>query len=327
MFDITALGEILIDFTPGGETPDGAKIFIRNPGGAPANLLCQASECGAKTAFIGKAGRDQFGAYLKEAVESHGVDCSGMRFDRQVGTTLAFVHLGEGGERSFSFYRDPGADVTLAPGEVDMGIVGGSRIFHFGSLSLTHQSSRAATLAALGEAGMRGLTVSLDPNWRPLLWEGPWAFREQVLPLLDRVDILKVSCAEAEILSGIPGGTFEAARALAAMGPRVVLVSLGHLGARMLAPGTEAFCPPYPVDPVDTTGAGDSFHGTFLASLCLAGKDLWDHPPDDWKRFLALGSAAGSLACTRKGGMGAAGPFGDTARAAAELISQVVSHG
>ncbi|MDR1037973.1 MAG: carbohydrate kinase [Deltaproteobacteria bacterium] len=326
MFDITALGEILIDFTPDGETPEGNSLFIRNPGGAPANLLCQASVCGARTAFIGKVGKDQFGSFLKESLAGHGVDCSGMRFDPKVGTTLAFVHLGESGERSFSFYRDPGADVTLAPGEVDMGIIANSRIFHFGSLSLTHDSSRAATMAALGEAVSRGIAVSLDPNWRPLLWEGPWAFREQVQPLLGRVDILKVSETEAEILSGIPGGTFEAARALSALGPRVVLMTLGGLGARMLAPGIEAFCPPAPVDPLDTTGAGDAFHGAFLAALCLSGDSLWTHGPEDWTRFLALAAAAGALACTRKGGMGAAGPFGETARAAAELITKIVSN-
>ncbi|MDR1040414.1 MAG: carbohydrate kinase [Deltaproteobacteria bacterium] len=325
MFDITALGEILIDFTPGGETPEGFKLFIRNPGGAPANLLCQAAACGARAAFIGKAGKDEFGAYLKETLERHGVDASGMRFDPKVGTTLAFVHLGGEGERSFSFYRDPGADVTLAPEEVDMGIVSRSRVFHFGSLSLTSEPARSATLAALAEARARGITVSFDPNWRPLLWDSPEAFRAQSLSLLDRTDILKVSETEAEILTGIPGGSREAAKALAARGPRVVALSLGGKGARLIAPGIEAFCPPLPVEAVDTTGAGDSFHGTFLASLCMNGGSIDDQGPDDWKRFLALGATAGALACTRKGGMGAAGPFAETASIAADLIPRVIS--
>ncbi|MDR1314409.1 MAG: carbohydrate kinase [Deltaproteobacteria bacterium] len=323
MFDITALGEILIDFTPGGETADGFRLFIRNPGGAPANLLCQAAACGARTAFIGKAGKDEFGAYLLETLERRGVDCSGMRFDPKVGTTLAFVHLAEGGERSFSFYRDPGADATLSPGEVDLGLVARSKVFHFGSLSLTHGPCRASTLAALSEAKANGVTVSFDPNWRPLLWDGPEAFRDRALPLLDRVDVLKVSETEAEILSGAAGGTFEAAGRLRAMGPRVVLISLGSRGARISAPGLEAFCPPYPVEPVDTTGAGDCFHGAFLASLCLSGGTLDGQKPDDWKRHLALAAAAGALATTRKGGMGAAGPFEEAAKAAEDLVPLV----
>ncbi|MDR2611768.1 MAG: carbohydrate kinase [Deltaproteobacteria bacterium] len=325
MYDITALGEILIDFTPGGETQDGFKLFIRNPGGAPANLLAQASACGARTAFIGKAGADEFGSYLRETLERHGVDTGGLRFDPRAGTTLAFVHLREDGERSFSFYRDPGADVLLTPEEVDLARIADSRIFHFGSLSLTRDPARAATRAALAAARGKGAVVSFDPNWRPLLWDGPGPFREQSLPLLGGVDILKVSETEAEILTGIPGGTFAAARALSALGPRVVLVSLGAEGARLLAPGVEAFCPPHPVEPVDTTGAGDSFLGGFLGTFALAGGRLEDTGPGGWKRFLAAGAAAGALACTRKGGLGAAGPWPETERVAAGLLPRIVS--
>ncbi|MDR3153999.1 MAG: carbohydrate kinase [Deltaproteobacteria bacterium] len=330
MLDITALGEILIDFTPGGETPDGFKLFIRNPGGAPANLLAQASACGAKTAFIGKAGADEFGRYLKETLETHGVAARGLRFAPRTLTTIAFVHLGKDGAKSFSFCREPGADATLRPEEVDLRLVAKTRIFHFGTLSLTGEPCRSATVAALETARRSGALVSFDPNWRPFLWPGKDSFRAQALAVLNRVDILKVSAAEAEILTGIPDGAREAARALAALGPRAVLLSLGSQGARLLAPGIEAFCPPYPVEPLDTTGAGDAFFGAILASICLEGAGeghlaLDARPPGLWKKSLALGAAAGALACTRKGGMGAAGPFAETEKAASELLPLVIS--
>ncbi|MEI3014201.1 MAG: carbohydrate kinase [Ruthenibacterium lactatiformans] len=171
MFDIVALGESLIDFTPSGENSQGMALFARNPGGAPANVLAMAAKLGGKTAFIGKVGDDAFGAFLKKTMEDAGVDVRGLRMTREYPTTLAFVQLTPEGNRSFTFYRKPGADVMLAPAEVDRALLRDCRIFHFGSVSLTDEPCRTATLEAAREAKAAGAMISYDPNYRPFLWD------------------------------------------------------------------------------------------------------------------------------------------------------------
>ena len=170
MYDITALGELLIDFTPLGDSPAGQPLFEANPGGAPANVLTALARLGGRGAFLGKVGDDRFGRFLAQALTEHGVDPTGLRFSSEAPTTLAFVHLDRHGDRSFSFYRHPGADTTLTAEEVDRRLIEEGRIFHFGSLSLTDEPARGATLHAVEYARARGKIVSYDPNWRPPLW-------------------------------------------------------------------------------------------------------------------------------------------------------------
>lgn len=226
MFDIVALGESLIDFTPSGENSQGMALFARNPGGAPANVLAMAAKLGGKTAFIGKVGDDAFGAFLKKTMEDAGVDVRGLRMTREYPTTLAFVQLTPEGDRSFTFYRKPGADVMLAPAEVDRALLRDCRIFHFGSVSLTDEPCRTATLEAAREAKAAGAMISYDPNYRPFLWDSAERAREALLAALPLADIVKVSEEEMELLTGevqLEAG----ADALASRGAALVLVTLG----------------------------------------------------------------------------------------------------
>ena len=209
MYDIVALGESLIDFTPAGINEMGMPLFSQNPGGAPANVLAMASKLGRSTAFVGKVGRDAFGRFLQEHMEKAGIDCSALRRDDRVPTTLAFVQLDEYGDRSFSFYRDPGADVMLRPEEVDDTLLEGCRIFHFGSVSLTKEPCRGTTLWAARRARAAGALISYDPNYRPFLWPSVEAARRALCAALELTDILKVSEEEMCLLTGestLPGG-------------------------------------------------------------------------------------------------------------------------
>ncbi len=169
MFSITAIGEILIDFTPGGTDSKGNLLFVRNPGGAPANVLAMASKLGGKTAFIGKIGKDRFGLFLKKILEDNDIDTEGLVIDENYHTTLAFVELNEEGDRSFSFYRTEGADIMLTGEEVNKRNIDDCRIFHFGSVSLTDNPSKGAVQEAVSYAKKKGKLISFDPNYRPLL--------------------------------------------------------------------------------------------------------------------------------------------------------------
>ena len=287
MFDIVALGESLIDFTPSGENSQGMALFARNPGGAPANVLAMAAKLGGKTAFIGKVGDDAFGAFLKKTMEDAGVDVRGLRMTREYPTTLAFVQLTPEGDRSFTFYRKPGADVMLAPAEVDRALLRDCRIFHFGSVSLTDEPCRTATLEAAREAKAAGAMISYDPNYRPFLWDSAERAREALLAALPLADIVKVSEEEMELLTGeVP----------------LVLVTLGPRGAYYRAAAGRGLLPACEVDTVDTTGAGDAFLGALLS--CLAGKTLEELrilPQAQWERIVAFANAAGSLTTAAKG--------------------------
>ena len=193
MIDVAALGECLIDFTPNGENAQGIALFARNPGGAPANVLAMNARLGGKTAFIGKVGRDGVGDFLRQTLLDSGIDVSGLAVDEKVPTTLAFVQLDANGDRSFTFYRSPGADIMLRESEVDTALLDDCAIFHFGSVSMTADPCRTATLSAARYARQKGKLVSFDPNYRPLLWDDT---EEAVLRMKEGIrlaDILKVS--------------------------------------------------------------------------------------------------------------------------------------
>ena len=170
-FDVTALGELLIDFTDSGESERGNRLLEANPGGAPCNVLAMLQKLGKQTAFLGKVGQDAFGDLLEQTLQEAGICTGGLRRDTRVHTTLAFVHTLSGGERSFSFYRNPGADVCLAAEELDEELLESCRIFHFGSLSLTDEPCREATRAAVHKAKKAGALISFDPNLRESLWD------------------------------------------------------------------------------------------------------------------------------------------------------------
>ena len=298
MPDITALGELLIDFTP---IPGQPPRYIQNPGGAPANVLSAAAAQGASCALIGKVGDDPFGDFLISAASARGVDCSAVCRDKTVPTTLAFVCLSPDGDRSFRFYRDPGADVRLTPEDVPTALIHDSRIFHIGSLSLTDEPARAATQFAVAQAKQAGALLSYDPNYRAPLWRSEEEARTWMRWPLPQVDILKVSAEELPLL--VDTDDIEAgSRRLAELGIPLVLVSMGADGTCCRRGNLFFHRPAYPVQAVDTTGAGDAFMGTVLAGVChldRAGLEALD------KAFLTAlvdrANAAGGLTATRRG--------------------------
>lgn len=266
MTDITAIGEILIDLTQSGLTEQGIPRFDANPGGAPANLAVAASRLGAQTAFVGRVGHDSYGAFLRRTLEANGVDVSGLSVDPVQHTTLAIVSLDERGERSFSFYRDPSADVNLRFEDVPAALLENTRVLHFGSVSLTAEPSRSATLQAVRQAKARGALISYDPNYRASLWPDEATAVERMLEPLELVDILKVSDEELPLLTGT-GDLLQGSAALAAKGIRLVLVTLGADGAFYRFGTQTGRIPGVKVTVGDTNGAGDTFFGAALSRL------------------------------------------------------------
>ena len=201
-YDVTALGELLIDFTESGTSASGNRLLEANPGGAPCNVLSMLQKLGRHTAFIGKVGRDAFGDMLEETLAEAGISTAGLKRDERVHTTLAFVHTLAEGERSFSFYRNPGADMRLCAGDLEDDLLSSCRIFHFGTLSLTDESCREATQAAVSRAKQAGALLSFDPNLRESLWDSLEHAREQIAWGLSQCDILKISDNELAFMTG-----------------------------------------------------------------------------------------------------------------------------
>jgi fructokinase len=230
MFDVVALGELLIDFTPAGLSPAGMRLFEQNPGGAPANVVVALANMGVKCAFVGKVGADMHGDFLRAVLSERGIDTSGLIRDSGVFTTLSFVSLSEKGERSFSFARRPGADTCLKPEELRPDILGQCKIFHFGSLSLTDEPSRSATLAALNMAKKAGAIIAYDPNYRAPLWPSVDAAIAQMRSVLPLVDCVKISDEEISLITGEENYE-KAADALLAQGAGCAVITLGKNGA------------------------------------------------------------------------------------------------
>ncbi|WP_312693256.1 carbohydrate kinase family protein [Caproiciproducens sp.] len=301
MYDVVAVGELLIDFTPNGSNDQGCALFARNPGGAPANVLAANSRLGGKTAFIGKVGRDAFGDFLKVTLERIGICTDGLAVSETVNTTLAFVQLDERGDRSFSFYRKPGADMMLEKSDISDGLIKNCRILHFGSVSLTDEPSRQATFYAVKLAKASGKIISYDPNYRPLLWSSEEEAKREMLAALTLADIVKVSREELSLLTG-DADLELGAKKLAQYGASLILVSLGAKGAFYSSGETCGMLPAYDVKTVDTTGAGDAFLGA--VHYRLRNKSLDDIKGlsgDELEDIVSFANAAGSLATTRKG--------------------------
>ncbi len=302
--DIVALGELLIDFTPMGPSPSGMPVFEQNPGGAPANVLAAVARLGGSAAFVGMVGEDQFGRFLKETLDKRGISTQGLRFSGVYNTTLAFVHLDHEGNRSFSFYRIPGADYMLKPEDVDLELISQSHIFHFGSLSLTHEPARSATLLAAGEAKRLGKLVSYDPNWRQPLWQDDAAAKAGMEMGLPYADVLKISDDEIRFITG-EQDIARAADLLYAKGTAIVLVTMGAAGCHFRCAAGSAKVPSFAVAVVDTTGAGDAFMGGFLTRLRRSGKGLREFGLAEMVEMVRFSNAVGALCATRKGAISA----------------------
>ena len=302
-FDIVALGECLIDFTPAGVSPAGMLLFERNPGGAPANMLVCAANMGRSVAFIGKVGTDMQGQFLNETICSAGVDTKGLVMTDDYFTTLAFVTIDERGERSFAFARKPGADTQLTVDELDLDMLRNTGIFHIGSLSMTDEPVRTTTVAAIKTAKEAGALISYDPNYRPLLWESRETAQKQIQALLPYVDMIKISDDECEITTGY-ADVREAAEYLKTQGVSCVVVTIGAKGAFISTRKGERMVDGCKAEQVvDTTGAGDAFWGAFLTRISESGKPLNDLTLDELCECGGFACAAASLCVEKRGGI------------------------
>ncbi len=308
MYDVTALGEVLIDFAARSTDEAGYPTMAANPGGAPCNLLAALSAYGCKSAFLGKVGDDAFGKLLLGTLQKAGIETSGVVVDPDVFTTLAFVTFDGAGERSFSFARKPGADTRLRVDELELSLIDGCRDFHFGTLSLTDDPARTATRWAVDYAREHGKWISFDPNLRLPLWPGHSEARREMLWGLERADIVKLSDEETGFLWGDISPE-EAAEKLHRVGVRVVFVTLGPKGCYYSGNGCGGYAEaPRGIRPVDTTGAGDIFGGSALSRLLKTGKDLTELTGEDLRYAARFACCAASLSTQTLGGISSVPP-------------------
>lgn len=301
-FDIIALGELLIDFTENGVSSQGNPILEANPGGAPCNVLAMLAKLDKNTAFIGKVGRDTFGRQLRGAVSQCGIDVTNLTEDEKVHTTLAFVHTLPDGDREFSFYRDPGADMMLRRDEIREDLIQSSKIFHFGTLSSTHEPAREATRYAVQIAKENGLLISFDPNLRLPLWDSPDDARREIEYGLSVCDILKISDNEMEFLTG----TADYDRGVAMLRTRfplpLIFVTLGKAGSRAYYRDISVQEDPFlQKNTIETTGAGDTFCACALNYILEHGMEHLTKAA--LHELLTFANAGASLITARRGAL------------------------
>lgn len=301
IYDVTTFGEILIDFTSQGVNEDGQMLYARNPGGAPANVAVAAGKLGAHTAFLGKAGKDAHGEFLREVLKKEQVDTSGLILDKEYFTTLAFVDVKENGERTFFFARKPGADTEIRKEEIDIDVLDRTNIFHVGSLSLTAQPARDTTLYAVKRARNKGSLISYDPNYRASLWPDEETAKRQMRSLIPYVDLMKISDEETELLTGEKDAK-KAAEALYCQGVKVVAVTMGGDGAYIYCRDGGSLVPGFQAERIgDTNGAGDSFWGGFLYKISTSEKRLQELAKEELVEYARFGNAVASLCVEKKG--------------------------
>lgn len=301
-FDVTTLGELLIDFTENGSSSQGNPLLEANPGGAVCNVLAMLEKLGKKTAYIGKVGQDMFGTQLKEAVEEVGIDTRNLIMDPVYHTTLAFVHTYPDGDRDFSFYRDPGADMMLTKEEVSEELIRDSRIFHFGTLSSTHPGVREATRYAIDVAKDAGCIITFDPNLRPPLWKSLEDAKVEIEYGMSKCDVLKISDNEVEFMCGTDDYDKGAAMIQEKYNIPLVLVTMGKAGSRAYYKGMIVEVAPFlQENTIETTGAGDTFCASTLNYILEHGLD--NLTEENLKELLTFANAAASLITTRKGAL------------------------
>ena len=271
MYDVIALGELLVDLAERTKDENGYPTLAANPGGAPGNFLAALSAYGKKTAFLAKVGDDTFGHLLTGTMRRAGIDTRGILISPDTFTTLAFVTFDAHGDRSFAFARKPGADTQLRWEEIDPAMLEQARVFHFGSLSCTDEPARTATQKAAAYARAHGKLVTYDPNYRAPLWKTEQEAREQILWGLSQADIVKISDEETQFLWDC--SPEEGAERVLALGAKLVMVTLGPKGCLLKNKQADFSCGCPKVHPIDTTGAGDAFNGGLLAALA-EGKDI-----------------------------------------------------
>lgn len=302
MYDVIALGELLIDFASKSVDAAGYPTMAANPGGAPGNFLAALNAYGKKTAFLGKVGDDAFGHLLLGTLNRAGIETKGIIVDPTVFTTLAFVTFDETGDRSFSFARKPGADTQLAWEEVDKTMIDEAKVFHFGTLSLTGEPARTTTQKAVAYAKSQGKLITCDPNLRKPLWATMEEAREQILWSLQQADVVKISDDEVDFLWGCSPEE-GADKLLKEYGVSLAMVTLGPKGCYLKTANAVCTAPGPKVSPIDTTGAGDIFGGSAVSRLLDLGKDIADLTEADLAFIGRFATTAASLSTEFAGGI------------------------
>ena len=301
-FDVVALGELLIDFTENGTSSQGNPIYEANPGGAPCNVLSMLTKLGKKTAFIGKVGSDIFGNRLKATLNEVGIDTSNLIMDEEIRTTLAFVETFPDGDRDFSFYRNPGADMMLREDEVDTELLRDTKLFHFGTLSMTHDEVRNATKKAIDVAKEAGAVISFDPNLREPLWRSLDDAGEQVAYGLSRCDVLKISDNEIQWFTGEQDFDAGIRKLRERYDIPLIMLSMGKDGSRAYYKDLRVEVAPFLQEKtIETTGAGDTFGACCLYYVLKYGLDSLDE--EKLTEMLTFANAAASIITTRKGAL------------------------
>lgn len=309
MMDITAIGEVLIDLTQTGVNEQGVRQYAANPGGAPANVAVAAARLGAKSSFIGCVGKDSFGAGLRDTLRENGVETSQMQEADDVLTTMAVVSVTADGERSFSFYRNPGADLMLDSRKIAAGALQETKVLHFGSVSLTADPSRTSTLEAARKAKEKGVLITYDPNFRPALWSDREDAIVQMRKPLSMVDIIKISDEEMELMTDETTPE-KAAEVLLGQGISLALITLGADGVYYSNGKESGHIPGYKVQVADTNGAGDTFFGAFLSRLVQREGLLEGLEKEELEQALRFANKAASLTTSRPGAIPAM-PFAE----------------
>ena len=301
-FDVVALGELLIDFTDNGMSEQGNTLFEANPGGAPCNVLAMLTKLGRKTAFIGKVGEDIFGVKLRGVLEDVGIDVSNLISDKEVRTTLAFVQTFEDGDRDFSFYRNPGADMMLSEDDLNVKLLKKAKIFHFGTLSMTHKTVRNTTKKAIKIAKENGALISFDPNLRPPLWESLDAAKKQVAYGLGKCDILKISDNEIQWFTGKEDYDEGIKVLQKKYNIPLIVLSMGKDGSRAYYKDMRVERAAFVQEKtIETTGAGDTFGGCCLHYILKYGMENLDE--EKLGKMLTFANGAASLITTKKGAL------------------------
>ena len=311
MYDVAALGELLIDFTCLSTDTDGYPTMAAHPGGAPANYLAALTKFGAKTVMIGKVGSDAFGRLLIKTLKGAGIDTRGMLVSDDVFTTLAFVTLDDSGDREFSFARKPGADTQLRFDEIDLSVIDASKVLHFGTLSMTNEPARDATYKAVEYAAGHGKLISFDPNLRKPLWDDLDEAKRQMLWGLKHADVVKISDEETEFLFGI--APEEAAKHIIdSFGVRLVYVTCGAEGCFYRTKTASGFVKALSGIAVkDTTGAGDIFGGSAMYGLLRAGGVPEKLTAEELENIVSFACASAGLSTTKAGGISSVPELGE----------------
>lgn len=303
MYDVVSLGELLIDFASVSSDGDGYPTMAAHPGGAPANFLAALNKYGAKTAFIGKVGNDSFGRMLAGTLNNNGIDTRGLVMDDDVFTTLAFVSFDATGDRSFAFARKPGADTQLSFEEIDLSIIDESRVFHFGTLSLTDEPARSATYKAVAYAKSRGLLISCDPNLRKPLWKSETEAKAQLEWALKQADVIKISDEEVEFLWNLSPKE-GAEKLLNEYGAKLVFVTCGAEGCYYKNRNTSGKLPALKgIKVIDTCGAGDIFGGSAMWKILQTGKKPENLTDAELREIVAFACTSAGISTTRPGGI------------------------